>query len=190
MQFVLDHLSAIMISAAVTLLVLTTQFSAQRSAAEQTIAYAAKKQTLEFADTIEKDFLLIGDGTVDTIASLTDNSDGNTIEFSFWREDDLGLPMLVSYTLSELDSVYIQQEWRQLYRLNRLENGLSAGGGSSRLTDFKITLLNSSGSVTADVDEARLVRVAAVNAYPYGSAEDMYLFRSFWGISIRPQNLE
>ena len=190
MQFVLDHLSAIMISAAVTLLILSTTFSAQRSAAEQTIAYAAKKMTLEMADTIEQEFLLIGDGTDDTIETITTNSDGNTTEFSFWREDEFGLDMEVSYTLTELDSVYIQSEWRQLYRLNRLENGVPAGGGSSRLTDFRITLLNSSGAATADVAEARLIRIAAVNAYPYGESADMYLFRSFWGISVRPRNLE
>jgi len=58
------------------------------------------------------------------------------------------------------------------------------------LTNFRITLLNSSGAVTADAAEARLVRVVAVNAYPYGNSDDMYLFRSFWGISVRPRNLE
>ena len=190
MQFVLDHLSAIMISAAVTLLVLSTQFSAQRSATEQTIAYVSKKQTLEFADTIEKDFLLIGDGTDETIETLTNNDAGNTIEFTFWREDELGADMEVSYTLTELDSVYIQSDWRQLYQLNRFENGVAAGGGSSMLTNFRITLLDESGSVTADAADARLVRVVAVNAYPYGNSDDMYLFRSFWGISVRPRNLE
>ncbi|MDA1029011.1 MAG: hypothetical protein O3B41_08165 [Bacteroidetes bacterium] len=190
MQFILDNLSALLVSTAVLLMVLSTQFTAQRSAAEQTIAYVAKKQTLETADTIEREFLLIGDGTDETIVDLTTNVAGNTTSFSFWREDELGADMLVAYTLTEQDSLMVGGEMRQLYRLNRFENGLASGGGSSTLTDFRITLLDMTGAPTVSVPDARLIRVAAVNAYPYGSDSDMYLFRSFWGITVRPMNLE
>lgn len=189
MQFVLDHLSAILISSAVLLLVLSTQFSAQRAATEQSIAYAAKKQTLSMAEFLEQDFLLIGEGTPDGIASITQSESGNTSAFSFWREDDLGLPMLVSYTLTELDSVDIKGDMYQLYRLNRMENLASAGGGGSSLINFTITMLDETGSPTDTISEARLLRITAVNAYPYGSSDNMYLFRSFWGITVRPRNL-
>ena len=189
MQFLLDHIASILVSGAVLLLVIAANLGAQRAAIEETVAYAAKVQTLSLADYLEDDLLLIGDGTTDTIEDVTTNSDGQTTEFSFWREDDMGIDMLVSYTLSETDSVEIDDEWIQLYRLDRTENGVAAGGGSSTLSQFQIVMLNSSGNVTAGIAAARLLRVRAVNVYPFGDAEDMDLFRSYWGITVRPPNL-
>lgn len=190
MQFLLDHIASILVSSAVLLLVIATNLGAQRAAVEETVAYAAKMQTLSLADYLEDDLLLIGDGTSNTIADVTENDDGQTTEFSFWREDDLGLDMLVSYTLSETDSVEIDNEWIQLYRLDRTENAVAAGGGSSTLSQFQITMLNASGSVTGSVSDARLLRVRAVNVYPFGDPDDMDLFRSYWGITVRPPNLD
>ena len=129
MQFLLDHIASILVSGAVLLLVIATNLGAQRAAVEETIAYAAKVQTLNLADFLENDLLLIGDCTSDTIEDVATNSDGQTTEFSFWREDDMGVDMLVSYTLTETDSVEIDDEWIQLYRLDRTENGVAAGGG-------------------------------------------------------------
>jgi hypothetical protein len=77
-----------------------------------------------------------------------------------------------------------------LYRLDRTENGLAAGGGSSTLSQFQITMLNAAGNPTAGVAAARLLRVRAVNVYPFGNSDDMDLFRSYWGITVRPPNLE
>jgi len=190
MQFLLDHIASILVSGAVLLLVIATNLGAQRAAVEETVAYAAKVQTLNLADYLEDDLLLIGDGTSDTIDDVETNSDGQTTEFSFWREDDLGIDMLVSYTLTETDSVEIDDEWIQLYRLDRTENGVAAGGGSSTLSQFQITMLNAAGNPAAGIAAARLLRVRAVNVYPFGDPDDMDMFRSYWGITVRPPNLD
>lgn len=190
MQFLLDHIASILVSGAVLLLVIATNLGAQRAAIEETVAYAAKVQTLSLADYLEDDLLLIGDGTSDTIDDVTTNADGQTTAFSFWREDDMGIDMLVEYTLTETDSVEINDETIQLYRLDRTENGVAAGGGSSTLSQFQITMLNSSGNPTAGIAAARLLRVRAVNVYPFGDDDDMDLFRSYWGITVRPPNLD
>jgi len=190
MQVVLDHLSAVIISSAVLLLILSTQFNAQRASAEQTIAYMAKKSTLEMVDYIEDELLLMGDGTTDTIQDVTTNSDGMTTAFSFWREDDAGVDMLVAYTLTERDSVEFKDGWVQLYQFNRFENGVAAGGGSSTLEHFEITMLTASGTVTTSAANTRLLRLKAVIVYPYGDPEDSYLHRTFWGITLRPMNLD
>lgn len=190
MQFLLDHIASILVSGAVLLLVIATNLGAQRAAVEETVAYAAKVQTLNLADYLEDDLLLIGDGTSDTIEDVMTNGDGQTTEFSFWREDDMGVDMLVSYTLTETDSVEIDDEWIQMYRLDRTENGVAAGGGSSTLSQFQITMLNAAGNPTAGVAAARLLRVRAVNVYPYGDPDDMDMFRSYWGITVRPPNLD
>ncbi|NQV71606.1 hypothetical protein HQ496_00685 [bacterium] len=189
MQVILDHLSAVIISSAVLLLILSTQFNAQRATTEQTIASIAKKSTLEMVDYLEDELLLIGDGTEDTIQSASTNSDGMTTAFSFWRQDDSGTDMLVSYTLTEQDSVQFKDDWVQLYQFNRSENGVASGGGSSTLSHFEITMLTETGAVTTTPANARLLRLRAVTVYPYGDPDDSYLHRTFWGITLRPMNL-
>lgn len=190
MQFLLDHIASILVSSAVLLLVIATNLGAQRAAVEETVAYAAKTQTLNLADFLEDDLLLIGDGTTDTIEDVTTNDDDQTTEFSFWRENEMGVDMLVSYTLTETETVEIDGDSIQLYRLDRTENGVAAGGGSSTLAQFQITMLNAAGNPTAGIAAARLLRVRAVNVYPFGDADDMNLFRSYWGITVRPPNLD
>ena len=191
MQFILDNIASVMVSGAVLLLVVATNLTAQRAAMEETVSYAAKMQTLSLADYLEDELLLIGDGTDETIVDLQTNSEGQTTLFSFWREDeDTATDILVAYTLTETDSVEIDQEWVQLYQLNRTENGTPAGGGSSTLETFTITMLNANGNVTTGVAAARLLRVRAVNVYPFGDSDDMNMFRSFWGVTVRPPNLE
>ena len=179
-----------MISGSVLLLVLSTQFNAQRAAIEQSISYAAKAQMLQMADMIEQELLLIGDGTDDTIGTVTTNAAGETTEFSFYREDDSGTPMEVSYQLVETESVEINDETTQLYRMDRYEDGDLVGGGSSTLSHFRITMLDGAGSVTASVSSARLLRVSVANAFAHGEAQDMFMFESYWGITVRPMNLE
>jgi len=189
MQLMFDHISAILVAGAVTILLISTSLRAQQAAVEETIAYAAKAQTLNLADFLEDDLLMIGDGTTDTIEDVETNADGQTTLFSFWKDDEFGVDMLVAYTLTEQDSIYIAKKWVQLYQLNRFENGDPAGGGSSTLEAFQITMLNVGGNATASVSAARLVRVRVVTVYPFGDPDKMSLFRNYWGITIRPPNL-
>ena len=190
MQLLLDHISSVMIASAVILIVLTTQFQAQRSATEQTVAYASKKITLDLATTLEQELGLIGDGTDDTITAATTNAAGETTSFVFWRENEAGIDTEYEYRLTETEEIIIVGETVQLYRLDRLEDGVVAGGGGSRIRHFRITMLNPAGNVTTDVASARLLRVVVVNAFPFGMGEDAYLFESHWGMTINPMNLD
>lgn len=185
-----DYITSIMVGSAVLLVVVTTQFNAQRSAVEETINYASQRAILEFAEYLEDDLILIGDGTDDAIEDVDTNDDDQTTLFSFWREDESGTEILVSYTLTETDVVDVEGEKTQLYRLDRFEDKVAAGGGSSTLETFQIEMLNSSGSVTTDPDNARLIRVRAVNLYPYGDPSDLNHFRNYWGITVRPPALD
>ncbi len=190
MQLLLDNIASVLVASTVLLVVVATTLNAQRSAVEASVAYAAKKQTLTTADFLEAELLLIGNGTGGTIDTTIVNANGQTTEFSFWRQDDTGAAMLVSYTLTPSTSKVIDGQTVQLYQLNRSENGAAAGSGSSTLSDFTITLLGPDGSLAASTADARLLRVRAVNVYPYGDPDNMNMFQSYWGITVRPPNLE
>ena len=190
MQLLLDNIASVLIASTVLLVVVATSLNTQRSAVEASVAYAAKKQTLTTADFLEADLLLIGNGTGGTIDTTIVNETGQTTEFSFWRQDDTGEAMLVSYTMTPSTSKVIDGQTVQLYQLNRSENGVAAGSGSPTLSDFTITMLRSDGLLAASKAEARLLRVRAVNVYPFGDPDNMNMFRSYWGITVRPPNLE
>lgn len=190
MQLLLDHISSVMIASAVILIVMTTQFQAQRSAIEQTVAYASKKVTLELASVLEQELTLIGDGTDNTIESVTTNDAGETASFVFWRENEADEDTRYEYRLTELEVISISGTDVQLYRLDRFEDDVLAGGGGSRIRHFKITMLDDNGAVTANIESARLLRIVVVNAFPFGDGSDAYLFESHWGMTVNPMNLD
>jgi hypothetical protein len=190
MQLLFDNIASVLVASTVLLVVVATNLNAQRSAVESSVAYAAKTQTLSMASYMESDLLLIGNGTLDTIETITSNGAGQTTQFSFRRIDNAGADMLVSYNLTPTTTIDIDGQSVQLYRLDRTEDGQPAGGGSSTLSHFEITMLDINGDPTASVAAARLLRVRAVNVYPFGDPDKMNMFQSHWGITVRPPNLE
>lgn len=190
MQLILDNIASILIGSVVIILVLNTQIDAQQAAAEQSTAYAARKATLSTADMLEDEFRLIGDGSAAQIDSIATNAAGETVHFGFWR-DDGGGDMLVEYTLVETDSVWVHndQEWAQLYRLDRFEDGTKLGGGPSTIRTFQVTLMTENGA-NATAANARLVKMALVVVYPFGESEDSYLYQTHWGTTVAPVNLD
>lgn len=187
----LDNISSLLVFASVAFVITSTQFRAQQSAVEQTIAYMSKKQTLEFADQMEREFKLIGAGrdeSEDKIVSISNNADGMTESFSFWRADELGTDYLIGFALSLADSVYTDDGWVKRYKVSRTENGAAAGGSPSTLTDFKVELLTSAGG-PATTSTAELVRINFVNMYPVGDPDQMAIRQTHWGITVRPLNL-
>ena len=194
MQLLFDNIASVLVASTVLLVVVATNLNAQRSAVESSVAYAAKTQTLSMASYMESDLLLIGNGTLDTIETITSNGAGQTTQFSFRRIDNAGADMLVSYNLTPTTTIDIDGQSVQLYRLDRTETrgstAIPAGGGSSTLSHFEITMLDSDGVWTDTKEDARLLRVRAVNVYPFGDPDKMNMFQSHWGITVRPPNLE
>lgn len=190
MQLILDNISAVMIGSAVILIVLSTQFQAQRAATEQTMAYVSKKSTLDLGRVVEQDLIALGSGTTDTITDMQENVDGLTTLFEFRKLDGTGTDIEVAYTLTASDMVNVRGDSVQLYELDRYENGVWAGGGGSRVRFFSIDMLNSNGHETAGVASARLLRIRLVNVYPFGEDDGSSIFQSHWGITVRPEGLD
>jgi hypothetical protein len=137
---------------------------------------------------LEDEFRLIGEDSTEKIDSIAVNAAGETSHFGFWR-DDGGGDMLVEYDLVETDSVLIDGEQVQMYRLDRFEDGTQVGGGPSTIRTFRVTLLTESGAAATPAT-ARLIRIALVVVYPFGESEDAYLYQTHWGTTVQPVNLE
>ncbi len=190
MQLILDNISAIMIASAVLLIVLSTQFQAQRAAVEQTVAYASKQSTLQLGLTLEDDLAALGNGTANTITSVETNADGLTTVFEFWKQDALGADIEVTYRLTTGNEVVVRGDSVQLYTLDRFEDDVWAGGGGDRIRFFALDMLDTNGNFTLSAASARLVRATLVNVHPFGEDNGSSVFQSHWGITIRPIGLQ
>ena len=187
MQVLLDNVSALIVYTTVAVAIATLQLSTVQSTTEMSIAYMSKKATLEFADMLEQELKLIGTGTAQKITSATTNAEGQTTDFRFWWNDGV-TDYEVQYQLVTVDTLTISGETVPLYRMDRYVNGTYEGGSPPTLRDFVITPLDDAGNPTA-AGSAVMVRAQVVNTYPAGDLDDMYLGRTFWGMTLLPMNL-
>ena len=189
MNFLLDNLSSSIVFATVAFVLGMTQFRMQQDSAQTTVAYMVKKQVLSFAELVEDEFELMGEGISGTkIASLTTDSDGKTTSFAFNRQIS-GVDTAIEYRLVPTDTVAVKGNDVPLYRVDRYEGGSVAGGGPGLISDFRVTLLTSSGG-SATTSTARVVEVALSMLHNVGDAGNYSVNVSYWGTTVRPKSLD
>jgi hypothetical protein len=188
MNVLLDNLSSTLVFTSVAFLLATTQLRMQQDTAQSTVAYMAKKQLLSFAELVEDEFQLMGEGVSGTkIESLTSDSDGRTTSFVFNREIS-NVDTQIEYRLVATDTVEVSGVDIPIYRVDRYEAGAVVGGGPAFFSDFRIELLTSSGGA-ASASTARVVRITISLLHALGNTETYRVNTSFWGMTLRPASL-
>lgn len=187
MQLILDNIAATIIFSAVAFAFATMQLFSSRSSIETTVSYMAKKQTLELAATLEQELKMVGEGTLNDIDLIETNASGQTTRFVFWRNDGTG-DLKIEYRLVPTDTVEIDGVTIPRYRMDRYVNDVKNGGSSSTLRDFRIETLDESGSVVP-AESTVLIRASILDTYPIGDFDDMYLGQTYWGMTLRPEEL-
>ena len=198
MLFLYDHLIALLVGSIIILMLFTIQRRALQENVEQAMINAAKKQTLELADALERDLANAGYATVPGQGGITAYSmraDGVTDTLAFWGSDAAGTQIEVRYVVSVVDTVMIEGETLPLFEMQRFQrNGgpwVHDGGSPSTLTHFSITLLDENNLVTGPAD-VRQLRVQVTNAVFPHIVPDDYLrgYRQLhWGITLTPSSL-
>ena len=189
MTVLLDNLSSIIVFSTVALVLAVTQFRMQADTVEATVAYMAKKQLLSFAEVIEDEFELMGEGVSgDKIESITSDGYGRTSSFVFNREID-GAETEVEYQLVAVDTVDVSGRDVEVFRVDRLEDGSPAGGGPGLISDFRVELLTSTGSA-ATTSTARVVRISMSVLHAVGDVGRHKVNTSYWGMTLRPASLD
>ena len=188
MTVLLDNLSATIVFATVAFVLAVTQFQMQQDTAQATIAYMAKKQLLGFAELIEDEFELIGEGISGTkIVTHTTDSNGKTTSFVFNREIS-SVATQIEYRLVAVDTVTTLGREVPIYRVDRYEDSSLVGGGPAMLSDFRVELLTTSGGA-ASPSTAELVRITISLAHTVGDMDDSSVNVSYWGMTLRPAAL-
>ncbi len=206
MQVLLDHLSAIIIGAAVLLILAATQMHAQRANIEQTASYATKTKALSFGEWIENDILSLGENFGrNRFRFETPVSDtlGNTIYFAFFSDSinvSTGdtLRMMTRYQLENVGVVERGEITTPVFQLHRelaespVTNGTapppstwtSDGRSLSTLSSFQISMLDRDGRVTTDVESGDFICVT-FNLIPQFPVEPEYLRELYWTTTLK-----
>ena len=206
MHVLLDHLSSIIIGAAVLLILAATQIHAQRANIEQTSSYATKTKALSFGEWIEDDILSLGENFGRNRFRFEPpvlDSLGNTIYFAFFSDSvNVGtgdtLRMMTRYRLESVGVVERGEATTPVFHLHRelaespVTNGTapipstwtSDGRSLSTLSSFQIFMLDRDGRVTTDVEAGDFICVT-FNLIPQFPVEPEYLRELYWTTTLK-----
>ncbi|MCB0720229.1 MAG: hypothetical protein KDD65_17405 [Bacteroidetes bacterium] len=205
MPLIFDKLTAAIVGSVVFLLLFGLQLRVQGGRIEDSLVYTAKKQTLSFADMLERDFANIGYLSVpgdDVIIDLQSSSYDSTVvtdQFEFWGLGESGSRAKIRYTTVSTDSAWVQDRWVQSFQVERYEDAgfgwEMTGASSAMITEFRIQLLDLNNNIAVPAN-ARQVRVRISNAVAVNPMTVMADHRSIlagrelkWGITLAPKGL-
>lgn len=193
MNVLLDNLTATIVAMSVLTMLAAVQYRAQEASVERTIAYSAKKQTIEFGKWLRDDIANVGAGVsfgAVSVEELTTNNAGNTSLFRFRRKINAAdaSPANVTYQLVEKDTITVEGSAVYLYELQRRVDGALNGASPPTVTRFRIEMLDGNGTPTPVPSEARHVRVQFSTAMPFSEDRDPFLQEAHWGTTVPIRN--
>ncbi len=203
MQLILDKLAASIVTAIVFLALFGLQTRVQGDSAGETVSYMAKKQTLNFAETLERDFANAGFMTAPGQQAILQFSNSTvddvtyTDMIEFIGMGSTGTQAGIRYVTTQTDSTFVDGKSVPTFQVERFENvGLgwkNAGASMSTLTDFDVDILDENNNGTT-VDTARKIRVRLTNAVNIRRASDSNFVKASlqqlrWGITLSPRGL-
>lgn len=157
MQFLLDHLTSIVVAGVLLLSLQVTQIRTQHAAIEQVTSHSVKAKTLVFGQWIESDVLEIGANFGTNLyrfeAPVVEDVTGNTLRWEFYsdstRADGTETRIFKRYRLVEkgLATFDLPDATFQMYQVERdsLVLDYAADGTAPRLADIPETAWVSAG---------------------------------------------
>ena len=189
MQFIIDYLTSILVGSVVLVILLVSQTNTQGNEIDQQLYNAARRHTLAFKLTLERDLFNLGYGvnaTADPITEWTDST------FAFRRKADstsTSPVITVRYARRQTDTVPGPGGTTiPVFEVVRTEDGVAAGGSTPTLTDYTLEMIRRNGDVTTDPAIAVGVRVSFAALYG-DRAQDVVSNRSWYRRTYYPENI-
>ena len=194
MQFLIDHITSIVIGAVLILIVAGVQLRGQNSSVDATQYSAAKTRLLDLAQMMERDFSNIGAGvSTAAMASAIQTFDtlSSTRVFAFYGRVDQADPdsHLIRYEWVPTDSVTLKNsQVVTTYQITRLVDGAYTASSLPTVTQVRIDLMDAdSNAVGGMYSNTRFVSVDITAVSPLGVGDEIEQPR--WQRIFRPANL-
>ena len=207
MQFIIDHLTSLLVAGVVILMLASVQLYGQHAGLEQTTSYATKSKALSFGEWLEDDVLSLGANFGEHAYRFEPpdtTANGNTKLWLFYSDQIQAsgdtLRMMTRYTLDSLETVNRSGRDITLYQIIRenadalVVNGVAGtpspsewaedGRSISTLSGFKIKMLTDDGSETLDPEEGEFIRIAFVLVPEY-PVDPEYLRELYWTTTLK-----
>ena len=212
MHFIFDHIIAIIVGTIVILVVISNQLRTMEAGVEDTSTYVAKNNALNFAEMIEGDLNMTLNRIETSIDPftwpITNNADGNTTLFSFYRDSLNGVNthhIFTRYRLNFVDSLTTTTQTSSgyvtvktpLYEVIREECHTASsavpctpfeyvGSSAPWVSDFKVTPMRINKSVASNLAETQYVQVSFTMKPPYRT-ERQVVDKLHWSTMLRVQ---
>lgn len=200
MQFLLDHISAILIAGVIFLMLIVLKFEGQEAQVDTTQYYANRTHMISLIETLQRDFQNLGSGVAPDEAMILGYSwteSDKSLEFRATLDTTLAAPVeRIKYQLVPTPTADLLpaclDETVQCYEIHRfLYDGTTYhldGKSVNTITAFTIELLTANGNVVGiDPNAAREIFVQVAALSPMG--EDQIIGQTRWQTRFHPLNL-
>jgi limonene-1,2-epoxide hydrolase len=191
-QFIIDHLTGVIVSAIVILIIATTQLRSRDASIDATQYAAAKTRVMAIAEAIERDFSNLGSG-VDSVkyAIIGFDTVSSPMFFEFVGQTVQGDPTPRTIRYQWQQSGYAQLAnavTRPTYTIERRINGVVSGTSMDTITGFEVDLMTAdSNAVVTNYADTRIVGVLLTAVSPVGVSKEIEQTR--WRRVFRPVNM-
>jgi hypothetical protein len=208
MQFLLDHIAAVVITGFIILILAAISFRGQTSSIDSVQYYAQKRNLLDLVQWTERDFTNIGAGVVPVTSAIqagdldttgTAACAGAGMQCSYFQfraraDSSDAAPSLIRYEWEQVGTHELDAGTVPAYAVRRFlgpaagpANNLS-GQSAGYISAFRIDFFAKGGTpVAPEVDSMRVVRVDVKAVSPLGPTENIQ--QSQWTKVFRPVNL-
>lgn len=193
MQFLLDHIAAVVITGFIILILGAVSFRGQSASIDSTQYYAQRRMLMDLVQFVERDFGNIGAGVNPASAVFTSidfDTSGTDKYLQFQaRPDSTDLvPSLIRYEWEQIGTLELQSGTVPALEVRRLTDSNPAGMSSGYITSFRVDFFAQGGtSVVPTVDSMRVVQVDVTAVSPLGRGNTIE--QSRWTRVFRPVNL-
>lgn len=177
MQIIFDHLAATIIAGIVILMLTAVNLRSRMVSIEASNHYALRNNQLVFVETIKRDMQ-----NVTEVSSITEDPETSSFIFQALTDPDDPDAHQVTY-----QRVWVESRGAvNLYRLNRLVDGISAGGSMATITNWDIVARNEDGIQVTDTDDARQIYICFDITKSFQNGDQDSIESSRWESTFRP----
>jgi hypothetical protein len=193
MQWIIDHLAAVVIGAAIIMMLAALNIRGQRSSIETVQYSAARTAAVTLTSVLEQDIMNIGAGQLrigSTDLSLNKNANPPYVEFRTRPDRSSSSSAMVRYTWEEDGSVIINGQSTPTYKMKRTVNGQDMPISGNIITSFDIEFLRRFGDTwepAVSPIQTRRIDISLTLVSPLGQGDLVEETR--WERQILPVNL-
>ncbi len=187
MHVILDHLTATVVGTIVLLVLLAVVMRTAEAGTDQQVYETSQRMAQSLAQQLEGDLLNVGYGLPSTVAPLVSWTDSSLVVHRRSGPQPTDPILRVEYRRTTRGSTVANGVTLPVYQVERLQDGVLAGGTAATLTAFELDLIDVADAETSDLTQAVALRASFRTSF--GTGDDQSDNASRYSRTFHPENL-